>query len=168
MGNFSCIFLPSCGRATPRGRLVREVAPIRLGSTPHVEPVGQKVRGRNVILWNLPQTFAMAQYLLSLFVEAQQWHAHRSPSARRRTVQRHISHAVHGRTRDGWQRSDRGNTAFYLVDDLRTLAPVRAFERSTGFLDVHLKSVSGTRYRTVLSNPQRVDQWLPSEGTAWT
>jgi len=42
---------------------------------------------------------------------------------------------AHGR----WQRSDRSNTAFYLADDLRTLVPVRALERSTGFPDVRLE-----------------------------
>ena len=45
-------------------------------------------------------------------------------------------------TRDArgrWQRSDRSNAAFYLADDLRSVQPVRSFERSTGFPVVRLE-----------------------------
>jgi len=41
----------------------------------------------------------------------------------------------HGR----FQRSERNSAAFYLADDFRTLIPVRAFERSTGFPTVRLE-----------------------------
>ena len=38
-----------------------------------------------------------------------------------------------------FERSRRDHGAFYLSDDLRTLIPVRPFERSTGFPDVRLE-----------------------------
>jgi len=41
--------------------------------------------------------------------------------------------------RGRFQKSDRNNPAVYLDDDLRTLLPVRAFERSTGFPIVRLE-----------------------------
>ena len=41
----------------------------------------------------------------------------------------------HGR----WERSDRSHAAFYLADNLRTLIPVRPFERATGFPIVRLE-----------------------------
>ncbi len=41
--------------------------------------------------------------------------------------------------RGRFQRREPNNAAFYLADDLRTLIPVRAFERSTGFPDVRLE-----------------------------
>jgi hypothetical protein len=43
-----------------------------------------------------------------------------------------------------FQRSDREHAAFYLKDDLRTVVPVRAFERSTGFPDVRLEVSFGS------------------------
>ncbi len=42
---------------------------------------------------------------------------------------------AHGR----FERSERNQGAFYLADDFRTLVPVGAFERSTGFPDVRLE-----------------------------
>ena len=42
---------------------------------------------------------------------------------------------AHGR----FERSERDHAAFYLGDDLRTVIPVKAFERSTGFPDVRLE-----------------------------
>lgn len=43
--------------------------------------------------------------------------------------------AAHGR----FERSQRGQAASYLHDDLRNVMPVRAFERSTGFPNVRLE-----------------------------
>ncbi|HEY7541904.1 MAG TPA: hypothetical protein VIF11_17300 [Methylomirabilota bacterium] len=43
-----------------------------------------------------------------------------------------------------FQRSDRDHAAFYLEDDLRTIVPVRTFERPTGFPDVRLEVSFGT------------------------
>jgi hypothetical protein len=43
-----------------------------------------------------------------------------------------------------FQRSDRDHAAFYLEDDLLTIVPVRAFERSTGFPDVRLEVSFGS------------------------
>ena len=40
---------------------------------------------------------------------------------------------------DRFERSDRKQAAFYLGDDLHTVIPVKAFERSTGFPDVRLE-----------------------------
>ena len=42
-------------------------------------------------------------------------------------------------SRGRFERSERSHTAFYLADDLHTLMPVKAFERSTGFPDVRLE-----------------------------
>ncbi len=38
-----------------------------------------------------------------------------------------------------FERSERDRAASYLADDLHTLIPVKAFERSTGFPDVRLE-----------------------------
>jgi len=43
-----------------------------------------------------------------------------------------------------FQRIERDHAAFYLRDDLRTLAPVKSFERSTGFPDVRLEVSFGS------------------------
>ena len=46
---------------------------------------------------------------------------------------------AHGR----WERSDRSHAAFYLADNLRTLIPVRPFERATGFPLIRLEVTFG-------------------------
>ena len=38
-----------------------------------------------------------------------------------------------------FERSERDHAAFYLGDDIHTVIPVKAFERSTGFPDVRLE-----------------------------